>query len=518
MKFLHRTKFLMAAAVAMTTVVVAAQAAHASEASPTGANIGFDFSWNDSANPAGHSASFLEVDGFTANNCSGSVLTASTKTCNFVFDYRINGAVQASSKHSARWVKWVNPTRYPVGVGNRAGCDSPPTGKGTTGKAPLTLFDCFNSSSFGQVISPATSGALTQFRISLSCLTPSGVAPYELFALLYELTPDGLAIGGSAPIAATVVNLSKCPTAKSWKNKTFKASDFAMTAMNFGNPQLSAGKFYGIYFTGTGVPGNTPPGAPAAINNARNAATTTTTVAPSTTAATTTSTTPWSRFKSNSGSSTKNTTPALPATEPAITTELELEVTRLAAQEIKMSAARVLTEEQAKTYILLPLTPKICLASGRNLVFLQTGRCTSQVALRSNGKVMSQVTTSVVEGTVTPNERVVAVDKPSYAYFTDGTALVKNSSKKAIDSLAPTAKAADTLLVTGHTGNALGESENNVILSQKRALAVRSLIRQSGVGRTIAIWSYGGTLPRTTSKSEAKQALNRRAEIYIIPK
>jgi outer membrane protein OmpA-like peptidoglycan-associated protein len=69
----------------------------------------------------------------------------------------------------------------------------------------------------------------------------------------------------------------------------------------------------------------------------------------------------------------------------------------------------------------------------------------------------------------------------------------------------------------GHTGNVQSENSNLLPLSQKRALAVRSLLRNRGVGTTIAIWSYGATLPVSKDKTKKAQDLNRRVEIVIIP-
>lgn len=201
----------------------------ASEAGPGGFNIAFDFSWNDAANPAGYSASFLENDGTTTNNCAGGGLTASTLTCNFVFDYKIDGITQASVKHAARWVTWSNPVTYVGGKPATSGCSSPTADSSSFGKAPLSLFDCFNSNSFGQVIYPSASGALTEFRMKATCLVPSGTTPLDLYALVYELNADATKIPGSGPIAATYVPLTSCPRATTWQGKTFRSSDFSFS-------------------------------------------------------------------------------------------------------------------------------------------------------------------------------------------------------------------------------------------------------------------------------------------------
>ncbi len=480
----------------------------ATEAGPNGANVGFDFTWNDSVNPAGHSASFLETDGVAANNCSGGAMDANTKTCNFVFDYRVNGVVQASTTHAARWITWSSPTSYVDGKPNGAGCSSPTSAAGDLGKAPLTLFDCFNTGSFGQVFRPKTTGPLNQFRMSMTCLTPNANARYDLYALLYELNPEGTTLTGTGPLGATLVNLSKCPTASTWRNKTFKAADFSMMPMSFNNAQVTAGKFYGVYMTGAGMPGTLPPGAAAAMAAAK-AATTTTTVPP-----TTTTTTPWSRFKGES-----NRTATAPSASPtaSVAPSVSNALTVLGATRINRSAVRLMSPALSKKNYINSLTPNVCLGAGRNLVFLRTGRCTARVQLRSNGKLVSTVTTRVVSGEVVASDEVVPVAPATVAYFRSGTGLTTAATKAAIAALAPTARTADAILVTGHTGNIQGENSNLIPLSQKRAQAVRSLLRGRGVRTTVAIWSYGASQPVSKGRTAKEQNLNRRAEIFIIP-
>ena len=512
---LHRFRTLRigtATALVMAIVPIASPSAQATEAGPNGANIGFDFTWDDNANPAGHSASFLETDGTTANNCSGAALTSATKTCNFVFDYRIGGILQKSTKPAAKYIQWANPTSYAGGKPSGAtGCSSPARGLSNFGKAPLTLFDCFNASSFGQVFFASKTGPLTQFRMSMTCLAPSGVPRFELYALLYELSADGGSLLGS-PAAATLVNLSKCPTATTWNGKTFvstrSSTNFAMTSMTFGNAPVTAGKFYGVYFTGAGVPGTPPPGSTTAIAAARAASTTTTT---------TTTTTPWSSFKNQTSGNTRTPTTNTVATATPAPAAAPFAVTALGKSRFAMSAVRLMTEAQSKKYIINSLTPKVCLGSAVNLAFLKTGRCTAQVLRRSNGKIAKTVTTRVVAGVPEVSEEVVVLAAPTIAYFNGGTALVKATSKKDIAALTASARTASSILVTGHSGNIGGERANMVKLSQQRASAVRSLLRGRGVNRTIAIWSFGATFPVTNSKSNAQQDLNRRAEIYLIP-
>lgn len=515
-----RTAAVACTLIATALVSLAPAVTHASTAGPGGANVGFDFSWDDNANPAGHSASFLEADGVTANNCAGGALTPATKTCNFVFDYRIGGVPQASAAHAARFISyWTAPPSYVNGApAANSGCSSPTSAGGNLGKAPLTLFDCFNANSFGQVFRAATAGQLTEFRMSMTCLAPAGTQ-YELYALLYEMNADGTAIVGSGPLGATLVNLSKCPTSASWKAKAFKSTDFGMVPMNLGSPAVVAGKFYGVFMTGSGIPGTPPVGAVAAMQKAKAITTTTTT----TTSTTTTTTTPWSSFKNQSNTkkpAATTTTLAGKGTTTATTVAnvpAVLLPDNVGAASVVMSAVRVMNSGAEKSYIVNSLTTGVCVGAGRNLVFLRTGRCTAQLTFRSNGKVASTVSTVVGDGQVTESDVVVAVAEPTVIRFTNGTALSTAAARARIGNIVSAARKASAVLITGHTGNAGGETAKMTELSQKRAMAARSLLRARGVSGVIAIQSYGATQTVSNSKKESQQALNRRAEIYIIP-
>ena len=490
----------------------------ASPAGPSGANVGFDFSWDDAKNPAGHSASFLEADGTTANNCSGGPLTAATKTCNFVFDYRINGAAQSSASRAARFISfWTNPPSYVNGAPSaNTGCSSPTSGAGDLGKAPLTLFDCFNANAFGQVFRANVAGPLTEFRVSMTCLAPGG-NKYELYALLYEMSADGTAIVGTGPVGTNLVNLSGCPTATSWKGKSFGTKDFAMINVNLGNPVLAAGKFYGVYFTGPSMPGTPPVGAADAMQRAKAASTTTTT---------TTTTTPWSSFKNQGNTKKPATTTTAPrgaaTTAPSTATTVAAVPAALfpgnvAATNVAMTAVRVMSAGAEKKWVVNSLTPRTCLGAGRNLVMMTNGRCRAQIALRSNGRVSASVSTLVTDGTPALSDVVVQVAAPTVVMFRNGTALTTPTAKARIANISPEARRASAILVTGHTGNAGGETSTMTQLSQKRAMAARSLLRDRGVSCVIAIQSYGATQVISSSKKDSQQALNRRAEIFLIP-
>ena len=213
---------------------------------PNGVNIGFDFNW--SPGPSGYTASFIATasgSGGTLNTCSGA--------CNFAFAYSIGGIAQTPVAPDGNYQTWTLP------VGSGRGCDVP----GNT--SPLTLFNCFNSNSFGQDFLVSATGTLTAFSMPMTCLNPSGSPPTGLIALIYQVTPGG-GSSGSIPatsLATTPVDLSTCPTLPDWTGHTFTAGDFAMIPINFSGVTLTAGNTYGVFFAGL-VPGAPPPGAPSA--------------------------------------------------------------------------------------------------------------------------------------------------------------------------------------------------------------------------------------------------------------
>lgn len=218
-----------------------AQSASASDAHPDGINIGFAFNWSDpSSQPEGMSASFIMDDGESLNNCSGQV-TADMQACNFAFDYSVDGNEQ-------------------VGI-------EPDGDYGTfDGQCPetLTLFNCFNDNSFGQVFFAGATGELTDFSMSMTCLNPSD-QEIQLYAVMYEVQdgdhsgpPGPDSVSGSLvgdPLGSVLLDLSDCPTLESWDDHAFTSEDFAVISMPFEGVSLEEGVPYGVYFAGDAVPG-----------------------------------------------------------------------------------------------------------------------------------------------------------------------------------------------------------------------------------------------------------------------
>ena len=225
------------------------QSALASGPGPNGVNIGFDFNWNNG--PAGYTASFIAAtsgSGATLNNCTGGPTNASSTACDFVFSYRIGGVAQTAVASGGVYETYPTNPAPP-------NCDVNPSNS-----APLTLFNCFNNNSFGQVFLATTSGTLTAFSMNMTCLNPAGTPLTGLFAVIYQVNPGVTSIPAT-PLASVPLNLSTCPTLTSWSGHVFSSGDFAAIPMNFNNVTLTAGNFYAVYFTGL-VPGVGLPGAP----------------------------------------------------------------------------------------------------------------------------------------------------------------------------------------------------------------------------------------------------------------
>jgi hypothetical protein len=202
--FLKLERIVLLSALSLSAVAFFAIPVLASGDPPTGINIGFDFNWNNG--PAGYTASFIASvsgSGANLNNCGGAV-NASTSSCDFPIAYSIGGVPQASVLPGGVYGNFgTSPLR----------CDQNPSNS-----APLTLWDCFNNDSFGQIFKASASGALSGVSMPMTCLNPAGTAPTGLVALIYQVNPNGASIPAT-PLAQTNVDLTTCPTATSWSGK-----------------------------------------------------------------------------------------------------------------------------------------------------------------------------------------------------------------------------------------------------------------------------------------------------------
>src|SRR5579859_4172867 len=127
------------------------ESALASGAGPNGINICFDFNWN--SGPDGYTASFIaDVTGSGAllQNCASQPITSLSTSCDFPIAFSIGGTPQTSVTSGGVYEHYPN---YPT---QPAFCDTSPSNS-----APLTLWNCFNNDSFGQIFMARATGALS---------------------------------------------------------------------------------------------------------------------------------------------------------------------------------------------------------------------------------------------------------------------------------------------------------------------------------------------------------------------
>ena len=223
---------------AASVFLLAPSAAFASAGSPSGVNVGFGFDWT--ADSTNSSAVFLQNDGTTLSDCG----TFGTAACDLIYTVSIDGTVN-SSRGDISTLPAINVGTYDE-TANNSFCNSYSPGSGTS---LLTNFNCFNSNSYGQAFTAATSGQLTDFSMEIIC---KAGATLPFWAVLFEAQPDASAIVGD-PIASQKIDLTGCLS--TWQNYTITSADFTRTSMDFGSPALTQGKVYVVLFAGDAVAG-----------------------------------------------------------------------------------------------------------------------------------------------------------------------------------------------------------------------------------------------------------------------
>ena len=548
-----RARLGVLALLATSLLVSTADTLEASEAGPNGVNVGFDFSWERAKAPGGYTASFLNADSVSLNNCGGANFTHSSTGCNFVFKYKVAGITQPDVTHSANWITWTKPTTYTLGSPSTTGCNSGAATTTAGGKAPVTLFDCFNVHSFGQVFSPASTGRLADMQFRMTCLVPWGANSLNLYAVLYRLTDDASALSGTGPIAVAKLDLSTCPSALSWDGKTFSDADFGWVEMPFKNVRVTSNTFYGVYFAGNGVPGTPPIGAEAAIAASKSPTTTTTVVkTPKTTTTSTTVPATTTTVKKRTPKTTTTTAPATSTTvakkktpktttttstttttiakkktpktttttAPATTTTVAVAGDTYTALPATMKAAnalRVVTPAEVDKTVLVSGTGSVCLPAGPYLVFMRPGTCKAYVVSRQTKGNLRVLTTRVLKSTSARGESGIPTEVLDPLYFEGGTAKLKPASEKLVTQHAKVAKAARAVLIVGYTGNLTFDREAQTDLARRRAAVTMVELQAAGVKGPFSLHMGGADNAVSGGTSVAEQDKNRRTIIILVP-
>lgn len=102
--------------------------------------------------------------------------------------------------------------------------------------------------------------------------------------------------------------------------------------------------------------------------------------------------------------------------------------------------------------------------------------------------------------------------------FDTGKATLKKSSYPALANLLEymTTKTTTVIELSGHTDN-VGDDDDNLVLSDERAKAVKAYLVSKGVdAKRIVAKGYGETKPIAPNETPAGRQLNRRTEVQIL--
>lgn len=119
---------------------------------------------------------------------------------------------------------------------------------------------------------------------------------------------------------------------------------------------------------------------------------------------------------------------------------------------------------------------------------------------------------------LTPQEQEIVKKAFDNLEFATGKDIIKNESFASLDELAGLMQKHLTwkLKIEGHTDN-VGQPAKNMLLSQKRAEAVKKYLVKKGVdAKRFEVKWYGQTKPVVPNDSEANRQKNRRVEMTIV--
>jgi outer membrane protein OmpA-like peptidoglycan-associated protein len=188
--------------------------------------------------------------------------------------------------------------------------------------------------------------------------------------------------------------------------------------------------------------------------------------------------------------------------------------TRLPAVTQPDSALTVLTAKQSQDLDIRTSTPKICIALTTSVLLVNPGRCVVRIIDEDTKKVLRTMTTTVKKAEVEQGT-TLTTDEP--IMFKQAGFRLSKQAQAQIAELAEAAKTASRVVVIGHSA-ALGEvSKYSFAISRDRANAVKAALVKAGVKATIEVVALSYSQPETTKKTEAAQAKNRRAEVFIFP-
>jgi outer membrane protein OmpA-like peptidoglycan-associated protein len=143
---------------------------------------------------------------------------------------------------------------------------------------------------------------------------------------------------------------------------------------------------------------------------------------------------------------------------------------------------------------------------------VNNGRCIVRIIDEDTKKVLRTMTTTVKAAEVEAGS-LLTTDEP--IMFKMASARLSKAAQDQITELAKAAENASRVVVIGHSASLGDVSAYSYAISRDRANAVRAALVKAGVKATIEVVTLSYSQPISTKKTEASQAKNRRAEVYI---
>ena len=176
------------------------------------------------------------------------------------------------------------------------------------------------------------------------------------------------------------------------------------------------------------------------------------------------------------------------------------------------TALKVLSSKDAKKLDIRTVTPKVCVALTTSVLLVNSGRCSVQIIDQDTKAVIRSLSTTVKSSEVRVGS-VPTVASP--VMFNQASVILNAAGKAQIQKIATAAKGARRVVVIGHAASLTNVAEYRFAISRERANAVKAALIKAGVTATIEIVAQSDNQPAKTKKTEASQAQNRRADVYI---
>lgn len=503
---------------AVSLVVGALAAAPPAAATGTYQNVGLGISWD--AGPVGMTATFLESDGSSLNNCAGDLTRAA---CNFTFASQIGSSPDNAS---------ASPTTQ-----HNAGGDF------------LPLVDGFGNGAFGQTFTATATGTLSSFTMALTCLDQTGDGFTGIEAAIYETNDLGTAIVGDA-LAGGPVDLADCPVdSVAGSVQEWAPTAYADIALPVTGASLVEGHHYSVLFGGAFVGGVQPPGlsstpnAPTSLaitpGNGRLAVAFT---APTDDGGSAITDYEWTTDGSTWHSSGRTSSPvtitgltngtaydvqlrainangngiasaAVTGTPraPAVSTTVRPALAAWKATAGHQSTLRLLRTAGSPKATLRTSTPIACSVVGSLVVFHVAGTC--RVSVVQGGHTYRSFTATV--STTSEPTGDASADTVRAIPFAPESSTLSDSAKAMLRDLAPRLRAAHAVAVHGFAAGDLRSGRNAYTwrLTKARAEAVATYLRSLGVDVVLA-HGFNTWLP--LDAAHPFRAVNRRADLAWI--